>query len=684
MNHPSSFWDRHAAAIFAVRTFAAAMLALAIALLLDMPRPYWAMASVYITSNQLTGATSSKAVYRMLGTLIGAAGTIMLIPNLVDAPELLSLAMALWVGVCLYISLIDGTPRGYVFLLSGYTIGLLGFPILATPESTFDIVTARVQEIMLGIVCAGIVSKLVLPRTVGSTIAERAEAWLVSTRRLAADILIGQGSDAEHDDERMRLAAAASEIDQLSGHLGYETATSANTARGLQRLRLHMLLLLPLLASLEERRAAIATSDGAAANLKSISAAAARWLDAGREDGREDDALRAEIDQVRPALGTDTSWSEIAVASYVVELRRLVDIMQDCRMLRDAIADGRDPDTLALAVMPDTPQGAASHSDHGLALWAAAATALSVLACCAFWIATGWTDGASAALFAGLIGSFLAALDEPLPAFRNFCVVILIVIAVNGIYTFGVLPRVTTFEMLVVALAPAFLLFGWMAARPATSRAGTWFAIFTSVQLALQSAYTADFTSFANSSVSLMVGVAITAVTCGIVRTLGAAWIAGRLVRSNWRTLAEVAGRNSKQDRAAVGSLMQHRLALLAARITVVPAEARRDAANLRQLRTALSIIDLRRVSLRLSRTAMAAIDELLARLASICRSHTAGRLPDGLVDHLDGTIALTLREPPSEERNEALIGLAGIRAGLFPGAASYQPHEPDQGGVAA
>ena len=42
------------------------MVALSIALLLDMPRPYWAMASVYITSNQLTGATASKAVYRIL------------------------------------------------------------------------------------------------------------------------------------------------------------------------------------------------------------------------------------------------------------------------------------------------------------------------------------------------------------------------------------------------------------------------------------------------------------------------------------------------------------------------------------------------------------------------------------------------------------------------------------------
>ena len=46
------------------------MLALSIALWLDMPRPYWAMASVYITSNPLTGATRSKALYRMVGTLI--------------------------------------------------------------------------------------------------------------------------------------------------------------------------------------------------------------------------------------------------------------------------------------------------------------------------------------------------------------------------------------------------------------------------------------------------------------------------------------------------------------------------------------------------------------------------------------------------------------------------------------
>src|ERR1700739_2168152 len=115
----NSFQIRYAAPVFACKTFLAAVLALLAALWLDLPRPYWAMATVYITSQPLAGATSSKALYRVLGTLGGAAATVALVPNLIDAPELLCLAMALWVGLCLYLSLLDRQPRSYAFMLAG-------------------------------------------------------------------------------------------------------------------------------------------------------------------------------------------------------------------------------------------------------------------------------------------------------------------------------------------------------------------------------------------------------------------------------------------------------------------------------------------------------------------------------------------------------------------------------------
>jgi uncharacterized membrane protein YccC len=223
-----------------------------------------------------------------------------------------------------------------------------------------------------------------------------------------------------------------------------------------------------------------------------------------------------------------------------------------------------------------------------------------------------------------------------------------------------------------------------MAARSATGRAGSLLAIFTSVQLALQPSYEGSFSSFANASVALVVGVALTAVTCGVVRSLGTGWIASRLLQSNWRTLAAVTERTSHGDRVAIASLMQHRLALLAARMAAVPAESRSDAANLRQLRAALSIIDVRQASFGLSRAARASIEALLARLASVSRVSSAGRLPVELLAQLDDTIAFTLQEPAGEARNEALVGLTGIRFGLFREAPAYQPHEPEQRRMAA
>ena len=135
--------------LFSVRTFAAAMLALYIGLAIGLDRPYWAMASAYIASQPLSGATRSKAVYRALGTLLGAIAAVALVPNLVDAPVLLSLALAGWVGLCLYIALLDHTPRSYVFMLAGYSAAIIGFPSVDAPGAIFDTALSRVEEITL-------------------------------------------------------------------------------------------------------------------------------------------------------------------------------------------------------------------------------------------------------------------------------------------------------------------------------------------------------------------------------------------------------------------------------------------------------------------------------------------------------------------------------------------------------
>ena len=75
------------------------MLALWIALRMGLDRPYWAMATVYIVAQPLTGAMRSKAAYRFYGTILGAVACLAFIPNLVNAPVLLISALSLWIGV---------------------------------------------------------------------------------------------------------------------------------------------------------------------------------------------------------------------------------------------------------------------------------------------------------------------------------------------------------------------------------------------------------------------------------------------------------------------------------------------------------------------------------------------------------------------------------------------------------
>src|ERR1700744_5547248 len=241
----NSFLIRYAAPVFACKTFLAAVLALVAALWLDLPRPYWAMATVYITSQPLSGATSSKAFYRVLGTLAGAVATVVMVPNLVTAPELLCLAMALWVGFCLYLSLLHRQPRSYGFMLAGYTVALIGFPAVSLPGDIFDIALARLEEITLGIVCATVVSTVVLPRTVATAIAGRVESWLRDARRLGRDVLMENGTERELSAQRLKLATDAAEIDALAGHLSYDRSTDANTVKSLHLVRRHMIILLP-------------------------------------------------------------------------------------------------------------------------------------------------------------------------------------------------------------------------------------------------------------------------------------------------------------------------------------------------------------------------------------------------------------------------------------------------------
>ena len=256
MNSSTRLPDR-LALLFSFNSFVAAMLALYIALAIGLSQPSWAMMTAFIVSHPLSGAVRSKALYRLAGTALGAIAAVVMVPLLANAPVLLSGALALWVGGCLSISLLDRTPRSYLLMLAGYTAAIIAFPSVANPGAIFDAAVSRVTEIGLGILCATTIHSLIFPQPVGDALQKRLAAWLEEADRWALDILRHREAAVIVRD-RQHLAAAASEIHLLATHLPFDTSRLDETAAAVQALHNRMVLLIPLLSGIADRMATLA------------------------------------------------------------------------------------------------------------------------------------------------------------------------------------------------------------------------------------------------------------------------------------------------------------------------------------------------------------------------------------------------------------------------------------------
>jgi uncharacterized membrane protein YccC len=209
---------------------------------------------------------------------------------------------------------------------------------------------------------------------------------------------------------------------------------------------------------------------------------------------------------------------------------------------------------------------------------------------------------------------------------------------------------------------------------PATANGGRAFTANAATLLALQSAYAADFPSFANTALSFLLGLVLAAVITRLIRSVGAGVSVQRLLRVIWLELAVVAENRGNRDRARYAGLMLDRLGLIAPRLAetepdVVPVDALTD------IRVGLNIIDLRRARHAVALPVRERIDTMLDALAAFYRSRArSGRSPDAKLLHSIDQAMQTVADGCSDPgRSDALLGLVGIRRGLYPNERSRE-----------
>lgn len=594
-----------------------------------------------------------------------------LIPNLVNTPVLLIAALSVWIGGCIYFAVLDRTPRSYVFLLAGYSVALVGFPIVDTPGTVWDVVLARVEEIALGIVCTTVIGSIFLPAPLGPALTARLDSWIKDAAGLARGVLSTVPEDAAMVAARRRVAGSAVEIGMLATHLAYDTSNLQTATVPVVVLHQRILLLLPVISGAADRIRSLRGIGGITSPLRAVLDRMSAWIEAGREaELSEANALHAEIDALEPKLDASVDWKTVVLVGLLVRLRELTDLVHDIMALRRQIR--ADEPRLAKLRFAGGAIFTLKHHDHLMALHSALAAALAIGLVSAFWIASAWPEGAVAASLAAVACAFFAAQDDPVPNIVAFLLATLVAIVVDAIYLFAILPRAHDFEMLVLAFAPAFLTFGLLAGMPATARAGGPLAFVAATQLALSSSYSADFPSYVNGSAAAIIGLGAAAVIISIFRTVSAEWTAWRLLRRNRVDVANIAASRSHAALEAFAALMLDRLSLVVPRLALGTNGADDGAASaLADIRVGVNIIGLQHSAPHLPDQLHHVVHTMMDAIASHYRRHDLDQANAALLGIIDGVIATAVQDPATVT-GELLLQLSGIRRGLFPNAPPY------------
>ncbi|MFT6600793.1 MAG: putative membrane protein YccC [Alloalcanivorax sp.] len=469
---------------FTFRTFSAGMLALYIALALGLDEPKWALMTVYIVAQPLGGMVLAKGIYRLLGTLAGAAMAVLLVATLAQLHTLFFLALAVWLGLCTLCASLLRNFRSYAFVLAGYSALIVGVPAVLQPDQAFTMAVARVTEIGLGILCVSLMSVLVWPQSAGRTYLQQSREQLVALIRLVSDSAAGRLDGPALQRRRQALITSGMALEAQREHALFDSAHLRRHAGLCRRLGHEMLALISSVGPLNtyvnryaerhhQDQVTLLLADIATLDPEASPAALRETLSALYQRAR---------DLARSLRGERLSDDEQRFYALQLALEHSAEL---CDRLRSSVA------LYAMLTDQATPvrwrAGTSRlHLDYGQAWRNGARAALALAATVVLWFWSAAPQGAAMVIQVGVICALFSTRDDPLAAVKGFINGALLATVLAALYRLVLLPASDGFAALVLWLAPLYLLAGLAMARPATVATGTALTIFFPLLLDLR------------------------------------------------------------------------------------------------------------------------------------------------------------------------------------------------------
>ncbi|RZG45514.1 FUSC family protein [Acinetobacter wuhouensis] len=528
--------------IFASKTFIAGMLALYIAFELNLSYPIWAIGTVFVTANPYSGMLASKSIYRLLGTLFGAIFALAVTSHLINTPWLFVFVLATWVGICLYLSLIDRSPRSYVVMLAGYTAVIICFNSIYYIDtvSIFDMAVGRFLEISLGVVCGSVVSATIFPMHIGPVVQMRVSKTLADTKQAFDSIL----SDPKHLDNYTQLLANitrdTSDIHTMAEHLSYEKSKFKGMTKPLQELLHQMTMLVANLVAMSERMKQLDQIDlNYRPYLREFHQSIDLFLD--KQKTLQDHELKhlpENFDSDFQNIAQHaTSEQQVILGSLKMDIRHFIQNVRAVQLIWQRIQKGDS--TLPESITPLTTAYPSLHRDYGVAVRGGLSAFLTTLIACSFWILSGWKMGFMMAEMAAISACILTFLDDPVPALKMFIRASIYAAFFVFIYAYGIFPNITAFWQLALVLAPFIMFCVMLYLHPPLHGLGLPLIMSTIMGLNLQNRYAMDQVTFFDASIGTVIGPVIAVCMVQMVRAMSPEMTVQRMLALHYKAMRE-------------------------------------------------------------------------------------------------------------------------------------------------
>ncbi len=474
-------WLNHQTAdglTFAVKTFAASLLALYIAFWAGLDDPRWAFLTVFVVSQPDSGLVLAKGFYRILGTIAGVLVSIALVFGLAQYGELFVAVLAVWICFCNFAARAVRNFASYGFQLAGYTVAIIGIPAALNPAGAYPLVVARFTEIALGIICAALVSRLILVRELSPRLVELVRGL---TRRADsfATVLLDPNADRERvTAERIELAKVYLDVQAMQHSTYFESAEARVLDQPLRRLT------------------------QAAVELCTVAEAAASHRGGSPPHPEKITSLGIGVSHTN-----ESATGDGPIVSALVRAADERDLGLARAQLRACMAAFDRGEEL-----PEPNIACGLWSDPVPAVLIGIRSALAVVITSTIWFMTAWPNGPAAVVVAAVVCSLLASLEQPDKISMAAAATVLIAAVPVFATQFYLMPLAVDFPSMAVALAPLMLTCGFIMAQPQIGPLGLLSAVYFAFASNIDNVMTYDAVAFLNSSLAILVGIAVAVV----------------------------------------------------------------------------------------------------------------------------------------------------------------------------